>query len=75
MIATQKHAMSGRPKAEQKPSISSHRLQGTVACPLLNKLAETLTVIRIRIRLTCFFNFFILPSKIKMIKVHYYPRK
>ncbi|KIC71718.1 hypothetical protein DB41_AQ00090 [Neochlamydia sp. TUME1] len=40
MIATQKHATSGRPKAEQKPSISSYHLQGTVTCSLLNKLAN-----------------------------------
>ncbi|WP_255501499.1 hypothetical protein [Neochlamydia sp. S13] len=34
IIATQKHATFGGPKAEQKPSISSYRLQGTVACAL-----------------------------------------
>ncbi|MBS4169799.1 hypothetical protein [Neochlamydia sp. AcF95] len=75
VIATQKHAKSVRPKAKQKTSISSYRLQDTVACSLLNKLADALLVIRIRIVLTCLFNFFILPLKIKMIKGHHYPRK
>jgi transposase len=37
VIATRKHAKSGRPKAEQEPSISSYSLEGTVACSLLNK--------------------------------------
>ncbi|BBI17773.1 hypothetical protein [Neochlamydia sp. S13] len=41
VIATQKHATPGRPKAEQKSSTSSYHLQGTVACSLLNKLADT----------------------------------
>ncbi|BBI17575.1 hypothetical protein [Neochlamydia sp. S13] len=41
VIATQKHATPGRPKAQQKPSTSSYQLQGTVACSLLNKLADT----------------------------------
>ncbi|BBI16464.1 hypothetical protein [Neochlamydia sp. S13] len=45
-IATQKHTMSSRPKAEQKPSISSYRLQSILACSLLNKLADTLLVIK-----------------------------
>ncbi|KIC75059.1 hypothetical protein DB42_AQ00390 [Neochlamydia sp. EPS4] len=74
-IATQKHTTSGRPEAAQKPSISSYRLQDIVACSLLNKLADALLVIRIRIRLTCFFNFFILPLINKMLKSHHYPRK
>ncbi|KIC73272.1 Transposase, IS4 family protein [Neochlamydia sp. EPS4] len=37
VIATQKHTTSGRPKAGQAPSILSYRLEGTVACSLLNK--------------------------------------
>ncbi|MBS4166522.1 hypothetical protein NEOC65_001611 [Neochlamydia sp. AcF65] len=60
-IANQTHTTSNRPKAEQKPFISSYRLQDIISCSLLNKLADTPLVIRIRIRLTCFFNFFILP--------------
>jgi hypothetical protein len=41
VIATQKHATPGRPKAQQKPSTSSYQLQGTVTCSLPNKLADT----------------------------------
>ncbi|KIC73853.1 Transposase IS4 family protein [Neochlamydia sp. EPS4] len=37
VIATQKHTTSGRPKSGQALSILSYRLEGTVACSLLNK--------------------------------------
>ncbi|WP_349305234.1 IS1634 family transposase [Neochlamydia sp. AcF95] len=37
VIATQKHTTSGRPKAGQKTSMLSYRLEGTVTCSLLNK--------------------------------------
>nr|NGY95493.1 hypothetical protein [Neochlamydia sp. AcF84] len=47
VIATQKHVTSGRPKAEQKPSISSYHLKGIIACTLPNKLADTLAMIRL----------------------------